>query len=412
MTLFRGSRTLTVVLAARHARTALRHCRTQCNFVNPAAGVPDCGWTKRRGAPIAASTLAAVLAALYAAPLAFAQSTDASQTPTPQTTHHSKKKPKAAASASASASAAEATPAPSPTPDTAPSSAPSANAAPPAVTAAPVPPTTPPDNYDITNTTEDPNKRYLFAGVRYRGTIVPAFIEHIFVDEGKTIYSNTFGAELDIRKGGQSMIPWIQYTDYNTGDILFHQKGQPTDDAAYYSDVNSSLKAIYIGIDEQWSVAVANHLDFEYGFGVGLGYIFGRLNNDWVYQTTNGPLVASNGDRFTECPSTTPPLANAVNGSRGCGIGDHVNATIAKVGSYVEPNWFNGGSVPVIFPHVAVPQLSLRYKPIKELETRLSIGFSLTGFWFGVSADYGFEKKEEPSAAPRAAREVGPRDTL
>ncbi|HXX67698.1 MAG TPA: hypothetical protein VEK07_10975 [Polyangiaceae bacterium] len=269
-----------------------------------------------------------------------------------------------------------------------------------------------PDNYDITNTTEDPNKRYLFAGVRYRGTIIPAFIEHIFVDEGKTIYSNTVGAELDIRKGGQSMIPWIQYTDYNTGDILFHQKGQPTDDAAFYSDVNSSLKAIYIGIDEQWSVPLANHVDFEFGFGVGLGYIFGKLYNDWVYQTTNGPLVASNGDRFTECPSTTPPLTNAVNGSRGCGIGDHVNATIAKVAGYVEPNWFNGGSVPVIFPHVAVPQLSLRYKPIKQLETRLSLGFSLTGFWFGVSADYGFEKKEEPSASPHGTREGEPRDTL
>jgi len=364
---------------------------------------------------------------LYTAPLAFAQSTDTTQTPTTKpTTHHTKKKPKPAASASAG----DSTPAPSAstdTPDSTASGAPAAAAgsaptaastSPPAQAPAPALATIPPDNYDITNTTEDPNKRYLFAGVRYRGTIIPAFIEHIFVDEGKTIYSNTFGAELDIRKGGQSMIPWIQYTDYNTGDILFHQKGQATDDAAFYSDVNSSLKALYVGIDEQWSVPLANHVDFEFGFGVGLGFIFGKLYNDWVYQTTNGPLVASNGDRFTECPSTTPPLTNAagmtiaVNGSRGCAIGDHVNATIAKVAGYVEPNWFNGGSVPVIFPHVAVPQLSLRYKPIKQLETRLTLGFSLTGFWFGVSADYGFERKEEPTASPHGAREVGPRDTL
>jgi hypothetical protein len=58
--------------------------------------------------------------------------------------------------------------------------------------------------------------------------------------------------------------------------------------------------------------------------------------------------------------------------------------------------------VPVIFPHIAIPQLSLRYKPIKQLETRLSVGFSLTGFWFGLSADYGLERKDDAATAERA----------
>jgi hypothetical protein len=29
---------------------------------------------------------------------------------------------------------------------------------------------------------------------------------------------------------------------------------------------------------------------------------------------------------------------------------------------------------------------------MKQLETRLGVGFSLTGFWFGLSANYGLEK--------------------
>lgn len=411
MLLFRRRRTLTAVLAGRWTNGPQLRGRNAPRFESRAAH--GRARTTRPGAAI----LAVVLAALYGAPLAFAQTSDSSSTSTP-TAHPKKKRTKPAASASASATAtdsAAAAPASPPAPEPVPSNSSSASSSvsPPTEAAAATPPPPPPDHYDITNTTEDPGKRYLFVGLRYRGTVVPAFIEHIFVDEGKTIYSNTFGAEFEIRKGGQSMIPWIQYTDYNTGDILFHQKSQPTSDAAFYSDVNSSLKALYIGIDELWSVPVATHLDFEFGFGVGLGFIFGHLQNDWVYQTTNGPLVASNGLRFTECPSTTPPTANAVNGTRGCAVGDHVNATIAKVGGYVEPNWFNGGSVPVIFPHVAVPQLSLRYKPIKQLETRLSIGFSLTGFWFGISADYGLEKKEDQGPASHGAtHEVRVRDTL
>jgi hypothetical protein len=56
--------------------------------------------------------------------------------------------------------------------------------------------------------------------------------------------------------------------------------------------------------------------------------------------------------------------------------------------------------VPNIFPYISFPQFSVRYKPIKQLETRLGVGFSLTGFWFGLSADYGLET---PDKSPKAS---------
>jgi hypothetical protein len=96
------------------------------------------------------------------------------------------------------------------------------------------------------------------------------------------------------------------------------------------------------------------------------------------------------------------------------------------VGGYTEPNWFNGGAVPVVFPYVA-GNLGIRYKPIKQLQTRLGLGIALTGFWFGISADYGIDSKAgdthpaaeppskpaaEPPSSDKSSREVGPRDTL
>lgn len=265
---------------------------------------------------------------------------------------------------------------------------------------------------DITNTREDPNVRYYFVGLRYRGTVIPKFIENLFVDEGATVYSNTVGVELDMRKGGQSMMPWVAFTDYSMGDTLFHQKGStvvPPVDAPNYSVVNSSLKAIYLGLDELWSVPIdpqTHHWDFEFGFGVGIGVVFGNLQNNWVYQSpanNPGPLVSANGVHFTPCQqfdASPPPMTTP--GKLGCSVADHQNAQTPKVGGYVEKNWFNGGSVPVIFPHIAFPQLDVRYKPIKQMEARLSLGFSLTGFWFGLSADYGLENTENKS--PKASR--------
>jgi hypothetical protein len=361
------------------------------------------------------------------APLALAQSA----------TKAKKKGAQPAASASASASAAapdeptpSATPA-APPPESAPPDVPAAGAS--------VPDTEVAD--DMTNTLEAPSKTYRFIGLRYRGTIIPSFLEHLFVNDGGTVYSNTFGAEMDFRKDGKSTIVWLQYTEYGFGNTLFFQKGQP-DEANNYSIVNSSLKGIYAGLDELWSTPVANHVDFEYGFGLGLGVIFGNLYNDWVFGAdptvtagTPGAIQGSNGQYYAPCNSTNDgPLLKQGTGANqvtlpysSCSPQAHSNASVAKVANYVEPNWFNGGAVPVIFPHVA-GQLGFRYKPIKQMEARFSLGISLTGFWFGISADYGLEEthsdthpaskppsKEPPadsSSSDKSSREIGYRETL
>jgi hypothetical protein len=249
-----------------------------------------------------------------------------------------------------------------------------------------------PGEVDNTDTKEDPNVRYYFVGVRYRATIIPQFIESLFVDEGRTVWSHTIGAELDMRKGGQSMIPWFVFTEYGMSDTLFHQKGTDTAVPGNYSVVNSNLKALYLGVDELWSTPIDqnHHWDFEYGFGVGIGVVFGDLINNWVHiDQTNGPLHASTGVNYAKCQTGDTET--------GCNTADHQNATVAKVGNYVEKNWFNGGSVPVIFPSISFPDVGVRYKPIKQFEARLHVGFSLTGFWFSLSGDYGLEKPEDKS---------------
>jgi hypothetical protein len=310
--------------------------------------------------------------------------------------------------ASSSSPSPEAAPAPSSEPSAAPATS-AAESTPPKAAAEASATTTetakPSSEVDITNTKEDPETRYYFLGLRYRGTIVPQFLENLFVDEGGTVYSNTFGIELDMRKGGQSMIPWIVYQDYSMGDTLFHQKGQSII-PGNYSVVNSSIKMLTIGLDELWSAPIdqAHHWDFEFGFGVGVGFVFGDLINNWVHEDMNGPLVASTGTHYSKCQTEGDGV--------GCAKVDHQNASIAKVGDYKEPFWFSGGSVPSIFPNVWFPQIGIRYKPIKMLETRLGLGFSLTGFWFGLSADYGFEKPEEKGGIKASGSLTRLRDML
>jgi hypothetical protein len=334
-------------------------------------------------------TATLVLVVLAAAPIAFAQ-----------TAKPKKKgaKPDAAASASATQSA--------PPADTTPPAAPATSAAPEGATSASASaelPNTPPEPaWDNSNTEELKDKKYYFVGLRYRGNIVPQFLENLFVDDGGTIYSNYIGVELDMRQEGHSTIPWIAYANYGFGDTLFHEKGKP-DQPQNYSDVKSGLSAIYLGLDELWSTPLdeSHHWDFEYGFGVGIGVVFGTLNNDWVYQDNqNGILSASNGNKYAPCPGTPQPtsLPAGVMGQPAgnpCDPAQHQNAQDTKTGNYQEKNWFSGGSVPVLFPYIAFPDIGVRWKPIKQFESRLHVGFSLTGFWFGLSGSYGLDKPPE-----------------
>ncbi|WP_394843276.1 hypothetical protein LZC95_40280 [Pendulispora brunnea] len=235
---------------------------------------------------------------------------------------------------------------------------------------------------------EKPGKAYYFVGARYRGTVIPKFLMNIFVDGGKTIYSNTFGAELDIRKDGFSFIPSITYTEYGTGgDVLFLEKGKP-DTANNWSLVNSSLKGLYLNADLLWSTKVHRNVDFEYGVGVGLGVIFGSLVTNWVYEKADGPYQADNGKRYASCNTENDDPSSV----HACTKGAHSNSSVAKVNQYEESSWVNGGSKPNLFIHLAVPQIGVRIKPVKEVVTRLTVGFSLTGFFFGLSANYGLEK--------------------
>jgi hypothetical protein len=364
--------------------------------VRPLASVTagSTGSGKRRRSVLAAVALTAITIA----PLAFAQ--------TATTTPKKKKgaKPAASASASASASAAPSATASSPPPPPAEDKDTDSDT----TTAKPEPAKPAGESAEsveeakeVVHKLEDPNKPYYYVGVRYRGTVIPAFLEHLFVNDGGTIYSNTIGLEAERRKDGNSMIGWIAFTEYGFGNTLFWQKGEP-DSANEFSIVNSSLKGLYLGLDESWTIPINPDLAFEYGFGIGLGVIFGSLLNDWVNQSAQGnpgAVKGSDGNYYVPC--------QAQSDGPSCLTTAHQNASVAKVGNYVEPNWLNGGPVPVIFPHISIPQLALRYKPIPEFQARLSLGFSITGFWFGLSADYGLEQRPRtekaaptPSEAP------------
>ncbi len=250
----------------------------------------------------------------------------------------------------------------------------------------------------ITDVLENKGEGYYFLGANYRLTLVPAFIINMFVDQGPTgvVGSSTAGLSFDYRKDHFSIIPGLNFTKYSLDPTIFTEKGKSG--VGNTTVVSSDLNAIYLTMDLLWSVPIAKggQADFEFGFSVGVGGVWGDLYNTWVSdQSTGGTAyTAQDGTKYNQCVTTGP---------NGCNANQHQNSSVNKVGSgkgYREPMWFDsgGGSVPNIMPWISLPILGFRFKPIKELEMRLQTGFSVTGFFFNFAAYYGFES---PKSTPK-----------
>jgi hypothetical protein len=246
---------------------------------------------------------------------------------------------------------------------------------------------------------EDPGKAYRFIGLRFRNVIVPKFMVNIFADGGATVNAFTFGPEFTTRKDHLEINVALSFADYSMDPFMF--KGKSDGDEAY-EKVSSTMKLLYLTVDLLYEVPIDSkgRFAFLFGGGIGLAPVFGNLYRNQAYPKDPGSIDPDDAGQWEDCTGVGGvegrPVVNEglEPGKQYC---DDDNDHFVRRGKhsdqdtdnqYDEPSWFNGGSKPSIMPWISLPQLSLRIKPIKEFQTRVDVGFSITGFFFGMNAGY------------------------
>jgi len=254
-----------------------------------------------------------------------------------------------------------------------------------------------PEAEDPNDPFEDPAKAYRFIGIRYRDAIVPKFMINWFANGGRNVNAPMVGPEFITRQNHLEIAVSVMYADYSMSPFLFQGKN---DSSTTWDLVQSQLKVAYAMVDilaeiplekkVVGSVEKTGRVALLIGGGVGVGGVFGSLYQSQAYP--NSAATAGNSSdptQWSACTSqtqSTPALAGSYCNSRSphiAGAGGNLTT------GYSQPNWFNGGSLPVVYPWIALPQLSLRYKPIKQFQIKADGGFSTSGFFFGASASYG-----------------------
>ena len=218
----------------------------------------------------------------------------------------------------------------------------------------------------------------LYVGGAYRAFVLPRGLVGLFGRANADPIFHAVSVEATFRgKNGFSVVPALSFADLSTGDMLVGSRS--AERASSFSYLRSDLKALAASVQLVWSLSVSRALDLELGLELGVGVTFGRLKDNWVYETADGRLEYG-GRRFAPCRTVSDGV--------GCRPQDHGMPGPIRVGDYTEPSMLSGGSAPTLLPWVSLPLVGVRVRVSDDAALRVGVGASATGIWAGVSLGY------------------------
>jgi hypothetical protein len=218
-------------------------------------------------------------------------------------------------------------------------------------------------------------KTYYFVGARLRGLLIPTFIIEAFGEGGKTVIAPNFGPEFIIRRYGFEWNLAMTYTSY----VMSHTPFKAPDDPIEAMElVDAHLKVLYLQGEALWSKDFSPQVGLQYGFGFGLGVVWGPLYRVQAYQVGGG---------WEYCPGQ-PTMASPPIQQRFCSPDPDLGSDPQHYPGYSEPSWTDGGSKPILFPWLSL-NIGLRFKPTKHFAGRIDAGIGFGQVFFGLGADYG-----------------------
>jgi hypothetical protein len=223
-----------------------------------------------------------------------------------------------------------------------------------------------------------------FLGARFRDFIVPHFFFSLFASGGPSdvnIFSG--GPEATMRTGNLEidMSFTVPYADYSMNEFVFKNKNEPNQ---AYEIISSSLKLFTFSVDLLGNIPLdkARRFSILIGGGVGISGVSGSLYRNQAYPKDFGKPDPDHASSWTKCkmaddPAGVDPSAKV----------QYCDSSNNHYGKYSEPSWANGGSLPMVFPYLALPHLAFRVEPVKYFQMRADTGFAFSGgFYFGFAA--------------------------
>ena len=221
-----------------------------------------------------------------------------------------------------------------------------------------------------------PGQTQTWIGARYRGVIIPKGLFHIFADGARSVFGPGLGVTLTVPVSDIELVVSLGYINYNMRETPFKPKGAPDTDWEF---VTSTLHALTATLDLRWSIPLDARgiWTLKVGGGVGVGWTFAGD----IYRAQVFPAKLKPADPYTylRCKGPNDPRGTFA-------YCNTLERDAAHYGNYEEPNWFEHGVRPLIFPWVVLPEVGISWKATKKVAVELGLGASLSG----IVTDLGF----------------------
>jgi hypothetical protein len=214
----------------------------------------------------------------------------------------------------------------------------------------------------------------VWIGTRFRGIVIPQFLMSAFGDGGTTVFVP--GGALTVTKttGGPDLIFSFGWAGYFVRGMPWKGKDDPDTE---WELVDSNLQSFVAALDLMWSFPIddAGRWRFRIGGGIGLGIaFFGDLSRNQAFPPDGKP-----GDpyQYERCEGPNDPPGTF----RYCNL---LDKDADHYPGHAEKTWFQGGSRPVIYPWISIPQLEIELRPSERVALDLELASTISGFMFGL----------------------------
>jgi hypothetical protein len=208
--------------------------------------------------------------------------------------------------------------------------------------------------------------------------VIPEALFGLFGDGGTTVFVPGGAVTFTLDLGSPELVFALGYASYAMGETAFKPSDTPDTD---YEILESDMGALAATVDVMWTVPFDDEARWALRFGgsVGVGWMFhGDLTRTQAYPPSGR---AGDPDDYHKCNGPNDPVGSF----RYC---NQLDADADHYDGYSEPNWFAGGSRPLIFPWLALP-VGVRYRPLETLALDLEAGVSIVGVVMTFGARFG-----------------------
>ena len=235
------------------------------------------------------------------------------------------------------------------------------------------------DDEDDEDDDEPSQRPELWLGARFQGILIPQFVFNFFGDGGTTVFVPGGGLTLTYETAGPELVFGLTYASYRMAETPYKPNGTPNTE---WEILESTLMSLAATVDIMWEFPVndAETFSFLIGGSAGFGVTFvGDLFRTQAYPPSGDPDDPAS---YVKCDGPNDPVGTF----RFC---NQLDKDAEHYDGFSEPSWFAGGSRPLIYPWLALPQLGMRYLPADQVSLDLQLAVSVSAFVANLGFRYG-----------------------